>query len=75
MWPRLPSGVYPPAFVQRERKLLRNKEMSCRAQQKSEGKSNRAARSGRRDGDSGPDGYQKKRVIGEAKGIVVKAKG
>src|SRR5438552_7786995 len=52
--------------------------MSCRARQKSEGKSKRAKGGGGKmtiPDIGNPDGYQKKGVAGEAKWIVVKTKG
>ena len=52
--------------------------MSCRARQKSEGKSKRAKGGGGKmtiPNIGNPDGYQKKGVAGEAKRIVVKTKG
>src|SRR5437879_10617153 len=45
--PQRLAGCHTPVFLERVRKVLRNKEMSCRARQKSERKSKRAHRSPR----------------------------
>ena len=68
------TGVHPGCFWQRVSKRLERKKIHFALLQESERVKTRAART-ECPTIGNPDGYQKKGVTGEAKGIVVKTKG